>query len=60
MHFLVAEHGEAVSVMRSIKQALDPKGILSPGTIFELPDASEPPAVGLPELAPAAVGLDPG
>ncbi len=32
--FLVAEHGEAVSVMRQIKQALDPLNILNPGKIF--------------------------
>jgi len=34
--FLIAEHGEAVSVMRSIKQALDPLNILNPGKIFTL------------------------
>ena len=34
MDFLIAEHGEAVSVMRSIKQALDPDNILNPGKIF--------------------------
>ena len=34
MDFLVAEHGEAVSVMRSIKQALDPDNIMNPGKIF--------------------------
>lgn len=28
------QHGEGVDVMRSIKQALDPKGILNPGKIF--------------------------
>ncbi len=33
MGFLKHEHGEAVSVMRSIKQALDPKGIMNPGKI---------------------------
>jgi D-lactate dehydrogenase (cytochrome) len=33
MDFLVSEHGEAVSVMRSIKQALDPDNILNPGKI---------------------------
>jgi D-lactate dehydrogenase (cytochrome) len=33
MDFLVAEHGEAVSVMRTIKNALDPHGILNPGKI---------------------------
>jgi D-lactate dehydrogenase (cytochrome) len=33
--FLEAEHGvEALAVMRSIKAALDPKGILNPGKIF--------------------------
>ena len=31
--FLRAEHGEAVSVMRSLKQALDPLGIMNPGKI---------------------------
>jgi len=34
--FLVAEHGEAVSVMRSIKQALDPDDILNPGKIIRI------------------------
>jgi D-lactate dehydrogenase (cytochrome) len=33
--FILREHGEAVlGVMRSIKQALDPRGILNPGKIF--------------------------
>jgi len=36
MDFLVAEHGEAVSVMRSIKQALDPANILNPGKIVRM------------------------
>jgi D-lactate dehydrogenase (cytochrome) len=34
--FLVAEHGDAVNVMRRIKQALDPQNILNPGKIFTL------------------------
>ncbi len=34
--FLVAEHGEAISVMRSIKQALDPDDIMNPGKIVRL------------------------
>ena len=34
--FLPAEHGEAVSVMRSIKQALDPNDIMNPGKIVRL------------------------
>jgi len=36
MKFLIAEHGEAVAVMRQIKKALDPQNILNPGKIFTL------------------------
>lgn len=32
--FLIAEHGEAVSVMRAIKTALDPDGLMNPGKIL--------------------------
>lgn len=34
--FLVAEHGEAVGVMRAIKQAIDPDNIMNPGKIVRL------------------------
>lgn len=35
--FLIIEHGNgAIDLMRSIKQALDPKHVLSPGKIFHL------------------------
>src|SRR5204862_7498125 len=34
--FLLDEHGEAISVMRSIKRALDPDGIMNPGKIVRL------------------------
>jgi D-lactate dehydrogenase (cytochrome) len=36
MDFLIAEHGEAVSVMRMIKKALDPDCILNPGKIVRI------------------------
>ena len=36
IHFLVEEHGEAVSVMRTLKQALDPLNIMNPGKIVKL------------------------
>ena len=34
MRFLAAEHGEALEVMRTIKQALDPLGIMNPGKVL--------------------------
>jgi len=34
--FLMAEHGEALSVMRTIKQALDPDNIMNPGKIIRM------------------------
>jgi D-lactate dehydrogenase (cytochrome) len=37
--YLEAELGEAVSVMRSIKQAIDPLNIMNPGKIFRGPAA---------------------
>ncbi|NBB84145.1 MAG: FAD-binding protein [Alphaproteobacteria bacterium] len=36
MHFLEAEHGEAVSVMRQIKLALDPDNLMNPGKVVRL------------------------
>src|SRR5947209_15838471 len=36
MDFMIAEHGPAIDVMRSIKQALDPLGIMNPGKIVRM------------------------
>jgi D-lactate dehydrogenase (cytochrome) len=36
MDFLVAEHGEALSVMRDIKKALDPENLMNPGKIVRI------------------------
>ncbi len=36
MDFLIAEHGEAVSVMRTLKAALDPDNIMNPGKILRV------------------------
>jgi D-lactate dehydrogenase (cytochrome) len=34
MDYLVAEHGEAIAVMRQIKQALDPQNLMNPGKML--------------------------
>jgi D-lactate dehydrogenase (cytochrome) len=34
--FLVAEHGEAITVMRVIKQAIDPDNLMNPGKILRV------------------------
>ncbi|MEQ8698767.1 MAG: FAD-linked oxidase C-terminal domain-containing protein [Bauldia litoralis] len=36
MDFLIAEHGEALSVMRQIKKSLDPDNLMNPGKILRV------------------------
>jgi len=36
MDFLIAEHGEAVSLMRTLKLAFDPDNIMNPGKIVRV------------------------
>ncbi len=36
LDFLIAEQGEAVAVMRQIKQAMDPQGLMNPGKILRV------------------------
>ena len=36
IEFLTAEHGEAVSIMRALKMAIDPMNIMNPGKIVRL------------------------
>ena len=36
MDFLVSEHGDAISVMRMIKAALDPQNIMNPGKVIKI------------------------
>ena len=60
--FMAREHGPALEVMRRIKRALDPKGIMNPAKIFpsdlpveQVPRGSEGP-VGMPANAEVDYG----
>src|ERR1051326_4208785 len=47
--YMPREHGPALEVMRRIKQAIDPNGIMNPGVIFDVP-----PGLPLPSSAELA------
>ncbi|MDQ3809564.1 MAG: FAD-binding protein, partial [Chloroflexota bacterium] len=58
--YMAQEHGPALEVMRRLKKALDPKGIMNPGVIFDAPALPfELPLAG-PVGEPAVATLDPG
>jgi glycolate oxidase len=58
--YMAEEHGPALEVMRRLKAALDPKGIMNPGVIFDTPELPfEFPIVG-PVGEPAHAVIDPG
>ena len=60
--YMAREHGPALDVMKQIKRAVDPKGIMNPGKIFG--DTPWPftaaPAPGVPVGMPAALDVDHG
>jgi glycolate oxidase len=67
--YMAAEHGEALNVMRQIKQALDPKDIMNPGKIVsevstDLLVPAEPQVTLQPtvqsQVATAVADVDPG
>jgi glycolate oxidase len=58
--YMAQEHGPALEVMRRLKRALDPHGIMNPGVIFDaLPLPFELPLSG-PVGEPAEATIDPG
>jgi glycolate dehydrogenase FAD-linked subunit len=58
--YMAKEHGPALEVMRRLKHALDPTGIMNPGVIFDTPRLPfEFPLAG-PVGEPAQATLDPG
>jgi glycolate oxidase len=58
--YMAQEHGPALDVMRRLKQALDPNGIMNPGVIFDAPQLPfELPLQG-PVGEPAQATIDPG
>ena len=58
--YMAEEHGPALEVMRRLKAALDPTGIMNPGVIFGTPELPfEFPLAG-PVGEPAHAMIDPG
>ena len=58
--YMSQEHGPALEVMRRLKRALDPKGIMNPGVIFDAPPLPFELPLSGPVGEPAQAVLDPG
>jgi glycolate oxidase len=58
--YMPAEHGPALEVMRRIKHALDPNGIMNPGVIFDVPPLPFELPLHAPVGEPAQAIIDPG
>lgn len=58
--YMAQEHGPALNIMRRIKAALDPKGIMNPGVIFDPPSLPFEMPLSAPVGEPAHATLDPG
>jgi glycolate oxidase len=58
--YMAQEHGPALEVMRRIKRALDPRGIMNPGVIFDPPTLPFELPTGGPVGVAAAAGTDHG
>jgi glycolate oxidase len=58
--YMAQEHGPALEVMRRIKAALDPHGIMNPGVIFDPPELPFDLRLVGPVGEPATMTIDPG
>jgi glycolate oxidase len=58
--YMAQEHGPALDIMRRIKAALDPNGIMNPGVIFDPPTLPFELPLTAPVGQPAAATIDPG
>jgi glycolate oxidase len=58
--YMAQEHGPALEVMRRIKAALDPNGIMNPGVIFDPPSLPFELPLTAPVGEPVAATIDPG
>jgi len=58
--YMAQEHGPALDVMRRLKTALDPNGIMNPGVIFDAPTLPFELPLSGPVGEPAQATIDPG